>query len=145
VRGRAVVVAVVALLITGCGGGERSRVEDALNDFVEAVLADEDQKACSLLTPFEQRITAGRSYPDTTCASGIRLLRDGDEVRLLRHARDNHGSVTLIGPDRAEIQVPPLGGSEFEPITFRKIDGAWRLHNVIFLDEFQSQDGRANG
>ena len=67
------------------------------------------------------------------CAEGVVAYKELDEV-VLRHAREHHGPVKLLGAERAEAAVPGIGREPpYDPIRLEKVDGHWRLSDVSFI------------
>ena len=135
----AAVLSATALGGGGCGGGsgddagsrggsERGaamQVRAVLSEFQEAREHGRWRRACALLTPHAAaQLVAfvGRGTDD--CEDGLRRGEPDDEA--LTPAQIARGSVRVRG-DLALF----VGAKDGAPSGFRRVDGAWRLDNVL--------------
>ncbi len=137
-----VMLTVAALGLGACGESDEEQIRSAARDFVQAMKDKDAERACELLGPRgEAQFVAllGTFAGLTKCAELVEQS-EGDEEEPELSERDIASAKVAIRGDLATL----TGKGDDEPMGLRKIDGEWRIDNIInpSLDEPERGDAR---
>ena len=118
------------LALSGCGRSDEEQIRTVLSD-VSAAFDKRDPKACGLLTP---RATAqfvgfvGAFAKTDDCERLVAKLEPDTDVDVLENIRA--GKITIRG-NVAILTSKPKKGEADPGIGLRKIDGDWKIDNML--------------
>lgn len=136
-----VVLAVAALGLGACGESDEEQIRSVAREFGQSMKDKDAQRACELLGPrAEAQFVAllGTFAGLTQCADLVKQTDGGDDPEL--SARDIASAKVAIRDDVATLTAK---GAD-ERIGLRKIDGEWRIDDIInpSLNEPERGDAR---
>lgn len=123
----AVLVATLAVAVTGCGGqSDEEKAKSAVEDYLEAVSKGDGNKACSLVTDATKKKieqSAKRSCPQTFSS-----LNQGPGKAVLQAFKQAKVDNVKVNGDTAtaDIKLKQLS----QKTNLRKEDGDWKLEST---------------
>jgi len=120
------IVCVVVLALGGCGAGDEEQIRGVMQDWKEAFLSGDGERACELMTGEARREIARSGLGASGCAEAMRTARgyfDRGELAQLEEMEVR--SVRVTG-STAEARSS-LDGDDGSPTRLRKVEGDWLI------------------
>lgn len=121
-------VLALALGAGACGGSDEEDVRATLKEWVDLDQKKDPERTCELMTPRAQAQLVGMLGSFAKADSCREVMRKSDPDEDQYSAGEVKKSKIAI---RGDLAVVSVAGDEEQRIGMRKVDGEWRLDNMI--------------
>ena len=125
---RASAIIAVAVMVAGCGASAEDRAASTVHGYLDAFVAGDGAKACSLMastTRAEFVARAQRDMKTSDCGVAIDRIHNQTGPRVLRALKNAKVSHVKVQGDSATARI--TSGSSTTVTTLLKEHGSWRI------------------